>query len=217
MYLRCKRCFDVTAAACALVITAPISLLVALGVFAFLGRPILFRQTRVGFKERLFTCYKFRTMTIDRNACGTPLNHPHRQTPFGSFLRRLSLDELPQLWNILRGDISFVGPRPLYVEYLPYYTEDERRRHSVPPGLTGWAQIHGRTAIPFEERLQLDVWYVDHACWWLDFRILLRTLWIVCTQSGYVLESVPLDQLRASNGGRQSNQPAEVSEIRSAM
>ncbi len=213
MYQRSKRWFDVTAAAVAIIVTAPFALLIALGVLLRLGRPILFRQTRVGFHERLFTCYKFRTMILEPNENGIHLNHPHRQTRFGTLLRRASLDELPQLWNILRGDISFVGPRPLYVEYLPYYTETERRRHSVRPGLTGWAQIRGRTSIPFEERLRLDVWYVDHASWQLDIRILFHTLWKVCTQSGYVLESVPLDQLRASTRTPASPESAQSSEI----
>jgi lipopolysaccharide/colanic/teichoic acid biosynthesis glycosyltransferase len=207
MYRTIKRIADFTAAAALLVCTAPLMAIIAAAVLAAIGRPVLFRQRRPGLNEHIFTCLKFRTMTDARSPDGTLLPDRLRLTRFGRFLRRTSLDELPQLWNILTGDLSFVGPRPLLEEYLPYYSSVERRRHSVRPGLTGWAQIHGRNSTSFEERLAMDIWYVDHASLTRDFRILLSTIWLVISQKGiepvvHGSGAVRLDVLRRSNQDR---------------
>ncbi len=156
-----------------------------------MGRPILFRQERPGFNGRLFTCLKFRTMSNKRDETGQLLSDRERMVPLGAWLRRTSLDELPQLWNVLVGDLSVIGPRPLLTEYLPYYTAAEQRRHSVRPGITGWAQVHGRNNLNFDERLKMDVWYVDHLSWSLDLRILLATIRLVFTAKGTDLVSYP--------------------------
>lgn len=149
-----------------------------------MGKPILFGHARPGLQGQLFTCFKFRTMSNKRGADNQLLSDRERIEPLGKFLRRTSLDEIPQFWNILRGDLSFIGPRPLLKEYLPYYTPEEMRRHAVRPGLTGWAQIHGRNHLEFNERLKMDVWYVDHLSWRLDLRILLATIRLVFTAAG---------------------------------
>ena len=160
-------------------LTAPIWLLVlaatALAVRVAMGRPVFFRQQRAGRLGRPFTLIKFRT----RRPGAGPDNA--RLTPCGRFLRRTSLDELPELWHVWRGEMSLVGPRPLLLEYLPRYTPEQARRHEVRPGITGWAQVHGRNALTWEEKFQLDVWYVDHRTMWLDLRILAMTVWqVVC-------------------------------------
>ncbi len=204
MYPIFKRLLDIAGAIILLVLTAPLIGLVALAVRVYIGRPVLFKQMRPGRYERLFTCLKFRTMT---NACdegGRLLEDEERTTKLGRFLRRTSLDELPQLWNILKGEASFIGPRPLLVRYLPYYTQEERRRHSVRPGLTGWAQIHGRNDLPFEKRLELDVWYIDHFSLWLDLRILIQTCWMVAMQRGVGADAAALDDLRAAKAAARS-------------
>jgi sugar transferase EpsL len=159
-------------------------LLIAVLVRVLLGAPVLFRQQRPGYKGRPFHLYKFRTMTNARDAAGRLLPDRERLTPFGRFLRSLSLDELPEMFNILRGEMSFVGPRPLLMEYLPLYNAEQRRRHDVVPGVTGWAQIHGRNALDWPSRFALDVWYVEHWSLWLDVRILLMTLWKVLLREG---------------------------------
>jgi lipopolysaccharide/colanic/teichoic acid biosynthesis glycosyltransferase len=161
----------------------------------------LFRQRRPGLHERGIVCLKFRTMTEARDQNGRLLPDEERLTPLGSFLRRTSLDELPQLWNILRGDLSFIGPRPLLEHYLPYYTPAEHRRHSVRPGLTGWAQIHGRNRLSFDQRLAMDVWYVEHVSWFLDVKILLVTFWVVLTQRGFAMDKISLDEQRGGVSG----------------
>jgi lipopolysaccharide/colanic/teichoic acid biosynthesis glycosyltransferase/glycosyltransferase involved in cell wall biosynthesis len=171
-----KRILDVIVAGCALVLLAPLLALLALLVRIKLGSPILFRQPRPGRFARTFTLVKFRTMTDARDADGNPLPDPERLTRFGRFLRSSSLDELPELLNVLRGDMSLVGPRPLLVRYVPYYTPRENRRHDLRPGITGWAQINGRCNLPWNERLELDVWYVEHCSFWLDLRILVGTV-----------------------------------------
>lgn len=179
-----KRCLDLIAALVSLFLFSPAILIVGLAIRLFTGKPILFRQERPGLNGQSFTCLKFRTMTNKCGENGQLLCDRDRMTRLGAFLRRSSLDELPQLWNIVRGDLSFVGPRPLLKEYLPYYTSEERRRHSVRPGLTGWAQVHGRNENEFDERLKMDVWYVDHLSWRLDLRILLATIGLVVTSKG---------------------------------
>jgi sugar transferase EpsL len=204
MYSKLKRLLDIVAALLLVLLTAPLMIAVGILVRVTMGGPILFRQMRPGLNERLFTCLKFRTMSDTYDCGGKLLRDEERMTRLGSVLRRTSVDELPQLWNILRGDLSFVGPRPLFVRYLPHYTQEERRRHSVRPGLTGWAQVNGRNEIPFEKRLEMDVWYVDHQSLGLDLYILTRTLWIVLRQHGVGVDAAALDDLRKSATGRAS-------------
>ena len=186
-----KRILDVSVAIAVLVVSAPVLLVVGVLIRVIMGGPVLFRQERPGLANRVFTCFKFRTMTEALDTKGQLLVDRQRMVPLGRWLRRTSLDELPQLWNVLRGDISLVGPRPLLKEYLPYYTPEEARRHTVRPGLTGWAQIHGRNKLNFDERLKMDVWYVDHLSWYLDLRILLATIRLVFTATGTDLVTYP--------------------------
>lgn len=185
MYRRMfKRIIDMTIAAAASMLLSPLILVVALVIRIRMGRPVLFRQLRPGIHERPFTLLKFRSMMPERDQAGNPIDDTMRITPLGLRLRALSLDELPQLWNIFRGDMSLVGPRPLLDRYLPYYTPDESRRHSVLPGLTGWAQINGRNDVEWDRRLSLDIWYVDHLSFLLDVEILLRTFSAVLWRRG---------------------------------
>ena len=179
-----KRLFDFLAALVLLVLLAPLMLILALLVRIFLGSPVIFSQQRPGLKGKPFTLYKFRTMTDARDEKGQLLPDAERLTRFGRFLRASSLDELPELWNILRGDMSFVGPRPLLMEYLPLYTPEQMRRHEVRPGLTGWAQVNGRNALSWEEKFRHDVWYVDNRNFLLDLKILLMTLASVVSRDG---------------------------------
>lgn len=179
-----KRWLDVALAALALVALAPLLLLLALLVRLKLGTPVLFRQPRPGWHARPFVLLKFRTMTDAVDAAGQPLPDAQRLTPFGRFLRAASLDELPELYNVLTGDMSLVGPRPLLMQYLERYTPEQQRRHAVRPGLTGWAQVHGRNALSWEEKFMLDLWYVDRYSFWLDAGILLTTLWKVLHREG---------------------------------
>jgi sugar transferase EpsL len=183
-----KRPFDVALAIPALVLLLPAMACSAILVANSLGFPILFRQRRPGKYGRPFTVLKFRTMTESRDNDGKLRPDCERMTPIGRLLRKTSLDELPQLWNVLRGEMSLVGPRPLLIEYLPRYTPEQQRRHDVLPGITGWAQIKGRNVIVFSERLQLDVWYVDNWSLFLDCRILYRTVIDVLRCSGVRLE-----------------------------
>ena len=180
----CKRLTDL-----ALVLgTAPFWLpllgMVALLVRLKLGAPVLFRQRRPGLQGGTFELIKFRSMTDARDSAARLLADDQRLSPFGAWLRSTSLDELPELFNVLKGDMSLVGPRPLLVQYLDRYSPEQARRHEVPPGLTGWAQIHGRNATTWEQRLRLDVWYVDHRSVWLDLRILAKTIWLVLSRQG---------------------------------
>ena len=171
-----KRLFDGATALLILAMIWPLLLLLALLVRIKLGSPVLFRQQRPGLHGRPFCIYKFRTMTNAQDAKGEPLPDEARMTPFGHFLRRFSLDELPQLYNVLKGDMSLVGPRALLMEYLPLYSAEQARRHEVRPGITGWAQVNGRNAISWEEKFEHDLWYVDHRSFWLDLRILWMTV-----------------------------------------
>ena len=179
-----KRIFDLIVASLGLIILSPFISLTAILVRIFLGTPVLFRQTRPGYKGKPFTVYKFRTMTDARDAQGNLLSDAIRLTRFGKFLRSLSLDELPELFNILRGEMSLVGPRPLLMEYLPLYSSEQIRRHDVHPGVTGWAQVNGRNAIDWPTRFALDVWYVDHWSFGLDLKILFMTLWKTIQREG---------------------------------
>ena len=179
-----KRIFDLIVSVPGLVLLSPVILLTALLVRIFLGTPILFRQRRPGYKGQPFSIYKFHTMSDTRDKQGNLLPDEMRLTRFGRFLRSTSLDELPELFNILRGEMSLVGPRPLLMEYLPLYSPEQRRRHDVHPGLTGWAQVNGRNAITWEDKFKLDVWYVEHWSLWLDIKILFMSLWKVIRREG---------------------------------
>lgn len=179
-----KRLFDALVSALALLFLAvPLLALVWL-VCRKLGRPVLFRQVRPGLNGQPFEMLKFRTMTDARDASGALLPDAQRLTPFGRFLRASSLDELPELWNVLTGEMSLVGPRPLLMEYLPLYSPEQARRHEVLPGITGWAQVNGRNAISWTDKFALDVWYVDHRSLWLDVRILWLTVRKVLVRDG---------------------------------
>lgn len=179
-----KRLFDLVIALLALFILAPVIGLVALLVHLKLGAPVLFRQQRPGLHGKPFTLYKFRTMTDARDAAGNLLPDSERLTPFGRFLRSTSLDELPELWNVIKGDMSLVGPRPLLMKYLDRYTPEQARRHEVKPGITGWAQINGRNTLTWEDKFKLDIWYVDHLSLALDLKILVLTLVKVFKREG---------------------------------
>jgi len=179
-----KRSFDFLVALALLIGLSPLLALLALAVRWKLGRPVLFAQTRPGLQGTPFEFYKFRTMSEARNAAGELLPDAARLTPFGELMRKLSLDELPQLINVLKGDMSLVGPRPLLMEYLPLYSVRQARRHSVRPGITGWAQVNGRNALAWEERFELDVWYVEHRSFWLDLKILAMTAWRMLRPQG---------------------------------
>lgn len=183
-----KRLFDLLASALALIVLSPVLVLTALLVRIQLGGPILFRQQRPGYQGRPFHIFKFRTM-IDRFAPdGSLLPDSERLTRFGRVLRSTSLDELPELFNILRGEMSVVGPRPLLMEYLPLYSPEQARRHDMPPGLTGWAQVNGRNALSWQDKFRLDVWYVDHWSFWLDLKIIFLTLVKVFKREGITQE-----------------------------
>ena len=179
-----KRLLDIVASSLGLVILAPVFIATAILVRVKLGSPILFRQIRPGLHGQPFKMMKFRTMTDERNNQGELLPDAQRLTAFGKFLRSSSLDELPELLNVLKGDMSLVGPRPLLMEYLPLYSAEQSRRHHVKPGITGWAQINGRNAISWEQKFALDVWYVDNQSVLLDIKILCLTVWKVFKREG---------------------------------
>lgn len=171
-----KRLFDIITSSIALLLFSPVYLFVAYKVKKNLGSPVLFKQIRPGLNGKPFEMIKFRTMrdAIDKN--GEPLPDAERLTPFGKMLRSTSLDELPELWNVLKGDMSLVGPRPLLMEYLPLYNEEQAKRHNVKPGITGYAQVNGRNAISWEQKFELDTWYVENQSFWLDIKILFKTV-----------------------------------------
>lgn len=171
-----KRLLDILASGLALLIGAPVLLLIALAVLLTMGRPILFRQQRPGLRGKPFQLLKFRTMLSDTRFGTDVASDAKRLTRTGRFLRATSLDELPELWNVLKGDMSLVGPRPLLIQYLDRYTPEQARRHDVRPGLTGWAQVNGRNALSWEEKFALDTWYVDNRSFWLDLKIILMTV-----------------------------------------
>ena len=184
-----KRLFDIIVSAVGLVLLSPLLVLLAALVRINLGSPIFFRQERPGLHEKIFRLYKFRSMkdAVDRN--GKELPDAERLSKFGALLRSSSLDELPELFNVLKGEMSLVGPRPLLVKYLPLYNEEQHRRHEVLPGITGWAQVNGRNAISWEEKFRLDVWYVDHWSPWLDLKILFMTVKKVFIREGISAEN----------------------------
>lgn len=184
-----KRSFDILASALGLIILSPLLLILAVLVRLSLGSPVFFRQERPGLHEKIFNLYKFRSMrdAVDKN--GNELPDEQRLSKFGKLLRASSLDELPELFNVLKGDMSLVGPRPLLVKYLPLYNAEQHRRHDVLPGITGWAQVHGRNAISWEEKFRLDVWYVDNWSLWLDLKILFMTVKKVFIHEGISAEN----------------------------
>jgi undecaprenyl phosphate N,N'-diacetylbacillosamine 1-phosphate transferase len=178
-----KRLFDFLLASLLLLVFSPLFILVSLLIFFKMGQPILFRQHRPGYKEKIFGIYKFRTMTNERDERGELLSDEKRLKGLGKFIRSTSLDELPQLFNILKGEMSFVGPRPLLVEYLSLYNNEQKKRHTVLPGITGWAQVNGRNAISWEQKFEYDIWYVEHQSFWLDMKILWLTFLKVLKRS----------------------------------
>ena len=178
-----KNLFDKTLALFLIILFSPIYIVVSLLIFFKMGSPILFRQKRPGYKEKIFGIYKFRTMTNEKDEFGNLLPDDKRLVGIGKFIRSTSLDELPQLFNVLKGEMSFVGPRPLLEEYLLLYNEKQKRRHDVKPGITGWAQVNGRNAISWEQKFDYDVWYVDNQSFWLDIKILWLTFLKVVKRS----------------------------------
>jgi sugar transferase EpsL len=195
-----KRLTDVAVAGIGLVFLAPVLAAVALVIYLLMGRPVLFRQVRPGYRARPFTIYKYRTMRNALEPDGEHLPDVERLTGLGRFLRKTSLDELPQLWNVIRGELSLVGPRPLLMQDLLLYTPKQARRHDVRPGITGWAQVNGRNAIRWDEKLDYDVWYVDHWSLWLDLRILGLTIVKVVRCDG-------IDELGVDSAGADSAFP----------
>jgi sugar transferase EpsL len=200
---RGKRVLDLVLCGAATVVLSPVMLAVAVAIRVAMGPPVLFHQVRPGLDGRPFRMVKFRTMTTARAPDGAQLPDELRVTRLGRILRRLSLDELPELWNVLRGDMSLVGPRPLLMAYLARYTPEQARRHEVRPGITGWAQVHGRRNILMSERFQLDVWYIDHWSLLLDLRILFLTALKVVRAQGVEPEAIELDPFQAQREVRQ--------------
>lgn len=178
-----KNLFDKTLALFLIILFSPIYIIVSFLIYKKMGSPILFRQKRPGYKEKIFGIYKFRTMTNETDQYGNLLPDDQRLVGIGKFIRSTSLDELPQLFNVLKGEMSFVGPRPLLIEYLPLYSETQKRRHDVKPGITGWAQVNGRNAISWEQKFEYDVWYVDNQSFLLDMKILWMTFLKVVKRS----------------------------------
>ena len=203
-----KRALDIALAGSALIAFSPILLAIALAIRVSMGSPVLFRQVRPGHKGRPFTLLKFRSMREATDADGRPLSGEERITRIGRLIRRTSLDELPELWNVLRGEMSVVGPRPLLMEYLEFYTTGQMRRHDVRPGMTGWAQIHGRRGVQMQERIALDVWYVDHWSLRIDARIILATVGQVLRgQGAEPTTAVPIHELGwATTASRDADQ-----------
>lgn len=190
MYRHCiKRILDIIISGLALLLLSPVLIVLAILVRTKLGSPVIFHQERPGYRENIFTLCKFRTMTDERDENGELLPDARRLTPFGSFLRKKSLDELPELWNIFKGDMSLIGPRPLLVGYLPYYTERERLRHTVRPGLTGLSQVSGRNFLGWDERLAKDVEYVEHLSFLMDVKVFFQTIAVVFRSNDVSVDS----------------------------
>ncbi|MHB8412431.1 MAG: sugar transferase [Candidatus Acidiferrales bacterium] len=179
-----KRSVDLIVPILGLALLSPLMLIIAFAIFCTMGGPVFFRQRRPGYRGQPFWLVKFRTMSDARDSGGQLLSDNLRLTPLGRILRRTSLDELPELWNVVKGEMSLVGPRPLLMEYMGRYTPEQERRHHVKPGITGWAQISGRNALTWEQKFACDLWYVDHQSLWLDLLILLRTFWQVLHRDG---------------------------------
>jgi len=213
-----KRLFDLSLAFPALIILLPLFALIGVLVRLKLGTPILFRQWRPGLHGQPFIIFKFRTLTNARDANGKLLPDSARLTPFGHFLRRTSLDELPELFNVLKGDMSLVGPRPLLMTYLNRYTPEQMRRHEVRPGITGWAQVNGRNTLKWAQKLTLDVWYVDHRSLTLDLKIILTTLWMVLSREGISHPGhVSMAEFEGTPGNGASGEPAFSPEFKAQV
>ena len=203
-----KRFMDIIFASVALILLSPVLLLVALAILFTMGTPVLFRQQRPGLHGRPFGIVKFRTMRAVRAGEDAVASDGMRLTRLGRFLRAASLDELPELWNVLKGDMSLVGPRPLLMQYLPLYSPAQARRHEVRPGLTGWAQVKGRNALSWDEKFALDVWYVDHRSLWLDLRILAATIGQVVSRRGIAAEgTATMHEFRGNAPGPAEGEP----------
>lgn len=183
-----KRLFDISLAIIILILASPILIITALSSIYFLGRPIFFRQTRPGLHGQPFQMTKLRTMRNDCDEHGNLLSDADRLTSYGKFLRASSLDELPGLWNVIKGDMSLVGPRPLLMQYLPLYNERQMRRHEMRPGITGWAQVKGRNSLSWNEKFEYDIWYIDNHSFWLDVKILFLTAWVVLARKNIASE-----------------------------
>lgn len=195
-----KRFFDSFVSLTALILLSPVIAFVAWKIRKNLGSPVLFRQIRPGLNGEPFQMIKFRTMKDGVNANGNPLPDAERMTPFGDKLRNSSLDELPELWNVVKGEMSLVGPRPLLMQYLPLYSNEQKRRHEVRPGVTGWAQVNGRNSLSWEEKFKLDVWYVDNRSFWLDIKILFLTIKKVFVKEGISAEGhVTIEPFKGNN------------------
>ncbi len=196
-----KRAFDFILALLLIILFSPIYIVVSLLIYFKIGRPILFCQNRPGLNEKIFTIYKFRTMSDEKDEDGELLSDDIRLGKLGKFIRSTSLDELPQLFNIIKGEMSFVGPRPLLVEYLPLYNDRQKKRHDILPGVTGWAQVNGRNAISWEQKFEFDIWYVENMSFWLDIKILWLTLLKVIKRSGISSStSVTVEKFGETNG-----------------
>jgi len=194
-----KRLFDIILALLLIILFLPLYMIVSILILVKMGSPILFRQKRPGLKEKIFGIYKFRTMTNEKDANGELLPDEQRLIGVGKFIRSTSLDELPQLFNVLKGDMSFVGPRPLLIEYLDLYNDKQKKRHDALPGITGWAQVNGRNAISWEQKFDYDVWYVDHQSFWLDMKILWLRFLKVLKRSDISSEtSATMEKFRGS-------------------
>ena len=201
-----KRLLDLVGSAVFLLLFGWLYAVVAVLVRIKLGKPVLFRQPRRGKDEKIFDLYKFRTMTDARDACGNYLPDEKRLPPFGNLLRSLSMDELPEIWLIFLGKMSFVGPRPLLPRYLDRYNAHQHRRHEVKPGLTGYAQVHGRNALSWEEKFDMDVWYVDHLSFWVDMKILMDTVKVVARREGISSDtSVTMEEFMGTSPEEQVN------------
>jgi lipopolysaccharide/colanic/teichoic acid biosynthesis glycosyltransferase len=202
MYEALKRILDLGVCVVTLPIVMPLGLVLSAAIALTLGRPVIFTQERIGLDDRPFRLRKFRTMRLRSGRGGPEDDDANRMTSFGSWLRAASLDELPTLWNVIRGDMSLVGPRPLLPEYLPLYSPTQRRRHEVKPGVTGWAQVNGRNTVSWDERFALDVWYVDHRSTALDLKILAKTLATVLSRQGVSAEGHATMPPFTGSGGR---------------
>ncbi len=201
MYRNCiKPIIDFFLAIILLILLSPLMILISIFIYFSMGKPVLFKQKRPGYKEKIFTLYKFRTMTNEKDKNGNLLPDEKRLTKVGKIIRNLSLDELPQLFNVLKGDMSFVGPRPLLVEYLPLYNDRQRKRHEVKPGITGLAQVMGRNAVTWKEKFEYDVYYVENLSFWLDLKIILLTILKVLKREGISPENrVTMEKFNGKN------------------
>ncbi len=195
-----KRIFDIVLSLLLIGLFLPFIIITAIVVYLKIGRPIFFKQVRPGLKERFFTIYKFRTMNDERDKSGELLPDEERLGSVGKFIRKTSLDELPQLWNVLKGEMSFIGPRPLLVEYLELYNEEQKKRHDVTPGISGWAQVNGRNAITWEQKFAYDVWYVENQSFLLDMKILWMTfLKVIKGSDTSSATSVTMEKFKGTN------------------